>query len=105
MSDIFSEFIKTLKRPVFAVIFQTPATAGHPHWGYMSDSMVEFAGTQPGFLGIKTYGPVRGFSITVSFWASEDAIKTWEASMEPKPAGYKILISKVNGDFVQKSTA
>lgn len=105
MSDIFSEFIKTLKRPGFAVIFQTPATAGYPHWGYMSDSMVEFAGTQPGFLGIKTYGPVRGFSITVSFWASEDAIKTWEARMEPKPAGYKILISKVDGDFVQKPTA
>jgi hypothetical protein len=102
MSDSFSAFVKTLKRPLFAVIFQTPQTAGHPHWGYMSDGMIEFAAKQPGFLGVKTEGPINGFSVTVSFWASEDAIKMWEKRMEDKPAGYKILVSKVENDCVTK---
>jgi heme-degrading monooxygenase HmoA len=105
MSDTFSAFVKALKRPLFAVIFQTPRTAGHPHWGYMSDIMIEFAAKQPGFLGVKTQGPAKGFSITMSFWESEEAIKAWETSMEQKPAGYKILISKVEADHVRKPVA
>jgi hypothetical protein len=105
MSDAFSAFIKRLQRPVFAVIFQTPQTAGFPHWGFMSDSMIEFAAKQPGFLGVETSGPVKGFSITMSFWASEDAIKAWESLIESKPVGYKILISKVEDDYVKTPVA
>ena len=98
MSDEFSAFVRTLKWPFFAVIFQTPQTAGFPHWGYMSDAMIEFAKRQPGFLGVKTIGPTNGFSITMSFWSTRDAIKAWEAQMEYKPDGYKILISTVEDD-------
>jgi hypothetical protein len=105
MSDAFSTFIKRLQRPVFAVIFQTPQTAGFPHWGFMSDTMIEFASKQRGFLGVETSGPVQGFSTTMSFWASEDAIKTWESLMENKPVGYKILISKVEDDHVKAPMA
>lgn len=105
MSDTFSAFVKTLKQPVFAVIFQTPQTAGYPHWGYMSDSMIEFAAKQPGFLGVMTRGPINGFSTTMSFWASEDAITAWETRMENKPAGYKILVSKVEYDCGKGSAA
>ncbi len=61
MSDTFGSFVKTLKRPLYAVIFQTPQTAGYPHWGHMTESMVQFAAKQPGFLGFKTSGPVNGF--------------------------------------------
>jgi hypothetical protein len=88
MPDTFSAFVKTLKRPLFAVIFQTPETAGYPQWGYMSDSMVQFAAKQPGFLGIKTEGPANGLSVSMSFWESEDAIKAWETRIEQKAAGY-----------------
>ncbi len=105
MSDTFSEFAKTLKRPIFAVIFQTPQTAGYPHWGFMSDSMIEFAAKQPGFLGVKTEGPTEGFSITMSFWDSEEAIKAWESRIDQKPPGYRILISKVEDEQVKKPAA
>lgn len=67
----------------------------------MSDGMIEFAAKQSGFLGVETSGPVKGFSITMSFWASEDAIKAWESLMEIKPVGYKILISKVEDNNVK----
>lgn len=105
MSDELSAYIKTLKWPVFAVIFQTPQTAGYPHWGYMPDAMTEFATQQPGFLGVKTLGPTNGFSITMSFWATHEAIKAWEARMESKPDDYKILISKVENDCVNTPVA
>ena len=102
MSSTLSSFARTLKRPHFAVIFQTPQTAGYPNWGYMSENMVEFASKQAGFLGIETLGPVNGFSTTMSFWSSEDAIKSWESQMDNKPTGYKILITKVEDDYAKK---
>jgi len=105
MSDTFSAFVKTLKRPLFAAIFQTPQTAGYPHWGHMSESMIAFAAKQPGFLGIKTDGPVEGFSTTMSCWISEESIKAWEKCVDNKPAGYKILVSKVDDDCGKKSGA
>jgi heme-degrading monooxygenase HmoA len=102
MSDAFSSFIRTLKRPHFAVIFVTPQTAGFPHFGYMTENMAEFAAKQPGFLGIKTLGPVNGFSTTMSFWSSEEAIKAWETRMDNKPAGYEIRVVKTEDDYVKK---
>jgi hypothetical protein len=71
MSATFNEFVKRLKRPCYAVIFETPQTAGYPHWGYMSESMIEFASKQPGFLGVETLGPANGFSTSMSFWSNE----------------------------------
>jgi len=101
MSDTFSAFLRALKQPCFAVIFQTPQTVGFPHWGYMTEGMVEFAARQPGFLGFKTTEPVNGFSISMTFWSSEEAIRMWEEKLDAKPDGYKILISKA-ADFYEK---
>ena len=71
----------------------------------MSDSMIEFASKQPGFLGVETEQLEQGFSITMTFWSSEGAIKAWETLMHNKPIGYKILISKVEADYVKTSVA
>ena len=101
MADDFSRFIRTLERPFYAVIFQTPQTAGRPHWGLMSDSMIEFAAKQPGFLGVATERAGEDFNITMTFWKGEDAIKAWEALIADKPIGYKILISKVEDSYVK----
>jgi hypothetical protein len=105
MSDTFDSIVRGLKRPFYAAIFQTPQTAGYPHWGYMTEIMVEFAAKQPGFLAFKTSGPVNGFSTSMTFWSSEEAIKSWEEKMDNKPAGYKILISKAEDDYDKRTGA
>ncbi|MBE0350880.1 hypothetical protein PLIP_a0249 [Pseudoalteromonas lipolytica LMEB 39] len=46
----------------------------------MANRMVELAEQQPGFLGMES---VRdGVGITVSYWQSLDAIKSWKQHVE-----------------------
>ena len=44
--------------------------------------MVELAAQQPGFLGAESARDAGGFGITVSYWATEAAIKSWKADIE-----------------------
>jgi heme-degrading monooxygenase HmoA len=44
--------------------------------------MVELAATVPGFLGIDSARGADGFGITVSYWASEEAIRAWQRHAE-----------------------
>jgi heme-degrading monooxygenase HmoA len=44
--------------------------------------MAELAAGQPGFLGIESARGADGFGITVSYWASEEAIANWKAHAE-----------------------
>ena len=48
--------------------------------------MVQVASKQPGFLGVDSVRDANGFGITVSYWASEEAIAPWKAHMEHTPA-------------------
>jgi heme-degrading monooxygenase HmoA len=41
---------------------------------------------QPGFLGVDNVRGPSGFGITISYWASEEAITAWKAHPEHKPA-------------------
>jgi heme-degrading monooxygenase HmoA len=45
----------------------------------MADLMVELASKQPGFLGVESARDANGFGITVSYWASQEAIAAWRA--------------------------
>ena len=49
-------------------------------------SMVELAREQPGFLGVDSARGADGFGITVSYWASLDAIAQWRAHVEHQAA-------------------
>ena len=40
--------------------------------------MVELAAKQPGFLGIESARNADGFGITVSYWDSLEAIRSWK---------------------------
>ena len=77
---------KTPKPPYFAVIFTSERTEGDRGYGSMSDRMVELASTQPGYLGIESARGANGLGITVSYWASEEAIANWKANTEHKVA-------------------
>ncbi|MEQ4452121.1 antibiotic biosynthesis monooxygenase family protein [Kosakonia sp. YIM B13605] len=62
--------------PYYAVIFTSVRTAVDDGYGAMSDRMMELAVNQPGFLGVDSAREEVG--ITVSYWASLEAIKNWK---------------------------
>jgi heme-degrading monooxygenase HmoA len=48
--------------------------------------MVELAAGQPGFLGVDSARGADGFGLTVSYWASPEAIAAWKADAEHQVA-------------------
>ena len=66
----------TPEPPYYAVIFTSVRTPADPE-GYeqMAERMVELAREQPGFLGVESTRGSDGLGITVSYWASEAALR------------------------------
>jgi heme-degrading monooxygenase HmoA len=64
--------------PYYAVIFTSIRNA-QPDDGYaaMATRMEELAREQPGFLGLESARSADGLGITVSYWATEDAVLAW----------------------------
>ena len=77
-----SRFADTPSDGYYAVIFTSQRTGGGDDYGEMAGRMTELAATQPGFLGMETARGQDGLGITVSYWASEDAIAGWKAHVE-----------------------
>jgi heme-degrading monooxygenase HmoA len=46
----------------------------------MADAMGRLALQQPGCLGAESARDADGFGLTVSYWASEDAMAAWKAN-------------------------
>lgn len=85
MSD--PAFASTPAPPYYAVIFASRRrhaddSGGDRGYGLTADRMVELAAQQPGYLGIETCRDAEGFGITVSYWASEEAIRAWKRNAE-----------------------
>jgi heme-degrading monooxygenase HmoA len=79
-------FAETPEPPYYAVIFTSLRTKGDCGYGTMAERMVELARQQPGFLGVESVRGSDGFGITVSYWASEEAIANWKAHAEHRIA-------------------
>jgi heme-degrading monooxygenase HmoA len=47
-------------------------------YGRDAAAMVELASRQPGFLGVESARNPDGFGITISYWDSLEAIRTWK---------------------------
>ena len=63
----------------FAVIFSSQRTPEVPEaYDAASKAMVELAAKQPGFLGIESARNADGTGITVSYWDSLEAIRSWK---------------------------
>jgi heme-degrading monooxygenase HmoA len=77
-----SAFAKTPEPPYYAVVFSSQRAEGDDGYDKMAQRMVELAATQPGFLGVESVRGTDGFGITVSYWASADAIANWKADIE-----------------------
>ena len=69
---------KTPAPPYYAVIFTSIRTEGDNSYGDAAKRMLELASTQPGFLGFETARQEIG--ISVSYWTSLEAIKTWKVN-------------------------
>ena len=98
---------RTPTPPYYAVIFSNLRTEIEEGYGEMADEMVRLAELQPGYLGHES---VRdGLGITVSYWASLDAIRNWKLQAdhlfaqrmgrEKWYAAYKTRICLVERDY------
>ena len=72
-------FAETPEPPYWVVIF-TSRRNGEDAEGYerMAAAMAALAPTQPGYLGIESARDAEGVGITLSYWASEQAIHDWK---------------------------
>jgi heme-degrading monooxygenase HmoA len=97
----------TPEPPYYAVIFTSLRTEGDEGYSAMADAMAELAKDQPGYLGIESARD--GLGITVSYWASLEAIKNWKENMKHRAAqklgkekwysSFKTRICKVERDY------
>jgi heme-degrading monooxygenase HmoA len=109
MSATPSSFARTPQPPYYAVIFTSQRTEGERGYGQMAQRMVELAAEQPGFLGVETVRDANGFGITVSYWASEEAIAAWKMHVDHKAAqeagkrtwyaDYQLRVAKVEREY------
>lgn len=75
-----SQIAQTPQPPYYAVIFTSLRTEGGNGYAEAAQRMLEIARSQPGFLG---YEAARnGLGISVSYWASLDAISAWREHPE-----------------------
>jgi heme-degrading monooxygenase HmoA len=75
-----AEPAKTPKPPYYAVIFTSIRNQGDDGYAQAAERMLQLASEQPGFLGFETAR--QDIGISVSYWASEKAIKAWKANAE-----------------------
>ena len=78
----------TPEPPYWAVIFSSTRAQGVDGFadeaGYQATAarMEELAASVPGYLGIESARDTTGFGITVSYWASPEAIAVWRDQVE-----------------------
>lgn len=97
----------TPQPPYYAVIFTSERTEIEDGYGDMADRMVELASQQAGYLGHESARD--GIGITVSYWESLEAIRSWKQNSEHLFAQkkgreewysrYKTRICKVERDY------
>ncbi|MHC9538059.1 MAG: antibiotic biosynthesis monooxygenase [Vulcanimicrobiota bacterium] len=72
------------RKPYYAVIFTSTRTSGDNGYHDMTESMLELAAQQPGFLGVESAREEIG--ITVSYWQTLEDIADWKQNAEHKVA-------------------
>ncbi len=81
---------KTPAPPYYAVIFSSIRTDGDNGYGDAAKRMVELASSQPGFLGFESVRQEIG--ISVSYWASLEAIQSWKENAEHREVQKKAKV-------------
>ncbi len=106
-----------LEKPYYAVIFSSTKRdldeAAEDAYNKTAERMFELATTMPGYLGVEGAYMRNGFSITVSYWESLEAIKHWRDFDEHSEArrlgkeewynDYTLRIAKVECEYSWKN--
>jgi heme-degrading monooxygenase HmoA len=71
---------KTPAPPYYAVIFTSLRTDIDAGYEEMAEEMVHLAALQPGYLGHESAR--SGLGITISYWESLEAIRTWKVNSD-----------------------
>lgn len=97
--------------PYYAAIFTSIRTSVDHGYGAMAERMLSLAAQQEGFLGAESVRGADGFGITVSYWASEEAIVRWKMVAEHRAAqqtgkqrwyaDYAIRVAKVERAYAK----
>ena len=69
---------RTPEPPYWAVVFTSLRSGPDDGYAGMAAAMAELAALQPGFLGVESARGEDGLGLTVSYWASEEAIQAWK---------------------------
>ncbi|MFZ6046898.1 antibiotic biosynthesis monooxygenase family protein [Pseudomonas sp. CR3202] len=77
---------RTPEPPYYAVIFTSLRSETDQDYAATAERMLELAREQPGFLGVESARGADGLGITVSYWASEEAIRAWRTQAEHREA-------------------
>lgn len=95
--------------PYYAVIFTSQRTEGDNGYSAMAERMDELARKQPGFITAESVRDASGAGITVSYWESLAAIRSWKQNEEHLVAqekgrlawydSYKVRICKVEREY------
>lgn len=77
---------QTPQPPYYAVIFTSVRTGVDGGYAETAALMNALAARQPGYLGVESAHSPGGLGITVSYWASEEAIAAWKANVDHQVA-------------------
>jgi heme-degrading monooxygenase HmoA len=70
---------QTPEPPYWVVLFTSRRTSQDDEgYGRMAEAMATLAAKQPGYLGLESTRDADGVGITLSYWASEQAIFDWK---------------------------
>lgn len=106
-TNISAKISDTPAPPYYAVIFTSLKTEDDIGYAETAKRMEELSSQYPGFLGIESARSELG--ITVSYWSSLEAIKSWKQNAEHLVAQqkgktqwyahYRIRICKVEREY------
>ncbi len=96
---------RTPEPPYYAAIFTSRLGDEADGYPEMAARMEELAARSPGYLGLESVRDAGGHGITVSYWASEEAIREWKDQSQHQIAQetgrarwyaeYRVRIAKV----------
>ena len=70
---------QTPEPPYWVVLFTSRRTSQDDEgYGRMAEAMATLAAKQPGYMGLESTRDADGVGITLSYWASEQAIFDWK---------------------------
>ena len=98
----------TPQPPYYAAIFSSTHTGKHEGYAEDTETILELAKQQPGFLGIEAAGD-DDLSIAVSYWDSDESIQAFkqlaehlviqERGRESYYRSYKVRVARVERDY------